>query len=808
MSIRYRLLFVVGFVSTVVFVFAFLLNKQLIKNNLVKIQKEGNEFFMQSFEKRREQIEQYVYDEISRKLAQINALLETVTLFPSLSDWFAPNSENLRLGTWFHSAYFLQDEDWVQFLQNTSDSKVLSLIVPEEGPFFKTESEPLENGIVWMSIIDSTAYQLPCLGIQLPLKIKEGPSEEEGALIISEGLPLVYVLYTINRLKSIEFSSAFLQDRNDLMFEHSMQGFEIDEDKFYEFLMAAVAIAKNPELKIPENKGFQNKKKEESKNPLLSQKYLEEILDYSGQLFLLGEVTSLQRSQLFSSKAGEILWPDAISSFTKGNEQGNAFFLRTVLGFSKPIFDDQLFFKKHPPKPGSFVSSGSSVIKSPHPNQLFFVNTAVFYAGVGDQKKESFLTIGFDMSDFVNKISAISSSYGCIISGKELLTQVAPATYSPINYELVPELLYKEKALQGFFSIGDSEYFFLKIYPDPAIDLYFCFFSPKEEAFGLYNHVAEKVKTILKNVATLSILLEVFCLLLLWLLLLDLSKKITKPIVALSESLKSVKTRGWDSIKIPATKLQKNNEIDQLVDAFHEMVEGMKEKEKMSGILNKVVSKEIACEILKGGVLLGGEEKVVTMLFADIRGFTQLTQNMEPHDIINLLNTCMTKLSRTIENNKGVIDKFLGDGIMALYGAPVSYKESPLHAVISGMEMMATIRKWDEERVLAGQVPLNIGIGIHTGIVCAGNMGAQNRLNYTVIGSHVNMASRLCLAAEPGEVLITADTYAEPCIYKNIEVEDKGFMTFKGFDQKKQVYKVLKLKDADFERIVVLEGNE
>jgi class 3 adenylate cyclase len=124
------------------------------------------------------------------------------------------------------------------------------------------------------------------------------------------------------------------------------------------------------------------------------------------------------------------------------------------------------------------------------------------------------------------------------------------------------------------------------------------------------------------------------------------------------------------------------------------------------------------------------------------------------------------------------------------------------------MEMISIIQNWDEERIKAGLPPLNIGIGIHTGTVCAGNMGALNRLNYTVIGSHVNMASRLCYAAGPGELLITADTYLQPSIHLNVEVEDKGFMAFKGFDEKKQVYKVLGLKNPDIGKFLVLEGTE
>jgi hypothetical protein len=114
MSLRYRLLLIVGFVSTLVFVFAFFLNNRLLDKNLVKIRKEAAEFIQKNLAHRRESLEQFIYDELSRKLAQVNAILETVTQFPSLSNWFAPTSENFQMGTWSNASYFLQDEDWIQ----------------------------------------------------------------------------------------------------------------------------------------------------------------------------------------------------------------------------------------------------------------------------------------------------------------------------------------------------------------------------------------------------------------------------------------------------------------------------------------------------------------------------------------------------------------------------------------------------------------------------------------------------------------------------------------------------------------------
>ena len=632
MSIRYRLLLIVGLVTSLVFVFAFIINNRLLMSNLQKIREEG--FFIQEkvAEKKREDVEKIISDSMATRLAQINALLETVSQFPSLSQWFAPSPENIQLGTWTHAAQFLQDEDWIQFIQNTSDSKLLSLIVPESGPFFKTESIPLEKEIAWIYILESTAYPHPCLGIKLSFNAKESLIEDDSSLVIANNLPTVYVLYTLDQLKSLIIPSSFLQKTEDDITEPSMQGYEVDEEKFYNTLIRAKELVSDPHFKEPEKKetSIVLDQEEPMKNTL-SQKYLEQILEYSKELFLIGEVTSLRQSFFYNQG-----WPDALSFFEKENSQGKVFFLKPILGFSKPVFDDRTFFQKNPPAPGSFVSSGSAIIKSPHPNQAFFVNTVMLSLETGSQKKDSFLTIGFDINDLLYTFVSVSGHYGCMISGNEVVTELVPEGASSVPFQMIPSLLAEQSSLKGVFKLGDVEYYFVKIRPNETLDFYFCFFLPKEEEFKLAAIVQEKVKMILDHAWTQRIILELCSLLILWIFLLDLSKKITEPIVVLSRSLRYIKTGEWDLVKIPKIKFHKNNEVEQLVNSFQDMIEGMKEKEKMSAVLNKVVSKEIAQEILKGEVHLGGEEKEVTMLFADIRGFTKLTQNMGPHDIIHL----------------------------------------------------------------------------------------------------------------------------------------------------------------------------
>ncbi|MBM3198380.1 MAG: adenylate/guanylate cyclase domain-containing protein [Chlamydiae bacterium] len=350
---------------------------------------------------------------------------------------------------------------------------------------------------------------------------------------------------------------------------------------------------------------------------------------------------------------------------------------------------------------------------------------------------------------------------------------------------------------EGNIAIGDNCYYFSCIDPDPSLDVHFLLFHPKDDEFDFSYNFRMFQQQMVDLVHQLDLdrrSLEGIGILVLWLLLLRLSKKITRPIITLAGALPHVKRAEWDQIQLPDIPFQKgkkkDNEIVMLYDSFHDMVNGMKEKEKVTGILNKVVSPEIAREILKGNISLGGEDRVVSMLFVDIRGFTKLTQDMPPHEVITLLNSCMTRLAAIVEKHGGVIDKFLGDGLMALYGAPVASVEHARNAIRSGLEMIASIKLWNQERQAMQAGPIFIGVGVHAGPVCVGNMGAQDRLNYTVIGSHVNLASRLCSSAEPSALLITEDTKKEPGVAEGFSFEDRGLMSFKGFDQPKHVLQV------------------
>ncbi|HEX2716646.1 MAG TPA: adenylate/guanylate cyclase domain-containing protein [Gemmatimonadaceae bacterium] len=154
-------------------------------------------------------------------------------------------------------------------------------------------------------------------------------------------------------------------------------------------------------------------------------------------------------------------------------------------------------------------------------------------------------------------------------------------------------------------------------------------------------------------------------------------------------------------------------------------------------------------------VKLGGEKRQVAVLFSDIRGFTQLSEEMTPDDIASLLTEYFTEMVECVFRNGGTLDKFIGDAVMAQWGAPIASENDADRAMKAALEMMQALEQLNERWRRDGRPELSIGIGLNFGEAFAGNIGSERRLEFTVIGDTVNTASRLCSAADGGEILLT-----------------------------------------------------
>ncbi|MBJ6760851.1 response regulator [Myxococcaceae bacterium JPH2] len=246
--------------------------------------------------------------------------------------------------------------------------------------------------------------------------------------------------------------------------------------------------------------------------------------------------------------------------------------------------------------------------------------------------------------------------------------------------------------------------------------------------------------------------------------------------------------------------VNKTASMDELAARIESVVRRTGETERIRRLFARYTSDAVVDEILKStdAVVLTGEKREVTVLFADIRNFTGLAESLPPEQVVAVLNQVLGRLADAVFTCGGTLDKFLGDGLMAVFGAPVARPDEALRALQCAkmmMEAMAELRLLAEAEWLAngreGQpLVLELGIGINSGVVVAGNIGSTVRAEYTCIGDAVNVGSRLCALAGPGEILVGERT-RDLVNASETSFEDLPPVRLKGKQQPVPLYRAL-----------------
>ncbi|MEO0106159.1 MAG: adenylate/guanylate cyclase domain-containing protein [candidate division WOR-3 bacterium] len=240
-----------------------------------------------------------------------------------------------------------------------------------------------------------------------------------------------------------------------------------------------------------------------------------------------------------------------------------------------------------------------------------------------------------------------------------------------------------------------------------------------------------------------------------------LAHYLTNPINELVKGTDEISKGNFDV----TIKTKANDEIGDLTKAFNNMARSLKEKEQIKDAFRRYVSHQVAEEIFKnpGKYLetLKGVRKKVTILFADIRGFTPLAEKLPAEEVVFLLNQVLSMMTDVIFKWEGTIDKFIGDCIMAIFGAPIAHIDDTNRAINAAIDIQKAIEEMNQSLMKDNKGPIRIGIGINTGEAVVGNIGAKDRLDYTVIGDSVNLASRLEGVAKGGEIIISETVFNE-----------------------------------------------
>jgi len=210
----------------------------------------------------------------------------------------------------------------------------------------------------------------------------------------------------------------------------------------------------------------------------------------------------------------------------------------------------------------------------------------------------------------------------------------------------------------------------------------------------------------------------------------------------------------------------------------------------------RLLSPDLAEMVVSGKLKVekGGQNRVATVVFIDIRGFTAMSENAQPAEVLQMLNEYFEMVVEIVFRYEGTVDKFMGDAIMLIWGAPLTHGDDPVRAVQAALEINAEMTVFNKRRRSEDKTEIGIGIGVNTGNLVAGYMGSTRAMSYSVIGDTVNTASRLCAAAKQGQILISENTLSY--LDGKFEVSEIEPLQAKGKFNPIQVYNAISQKSS------------
>jgi len=394
------------------------------------------------------------------------------------------------------------------------------------------------------------------------------------------------------------------------------------------------------------------------------------------------------------------------------------------------------------------------------------------------------------LNDLVNSQRVYESGFCFVLSDKGVLIagrvperigrmsvfDIVELYKQPQGQEIARAMLSKEN---GFEDIGsamtgtDSFLSFTRIYPQRWI---VGTILPRSEMFANLESLHHQTMTL--AVAGVALLVA-FAIL--------VARSISRPLRRMAAETMRV---GHGDLDIDLSSIRSTDEVGQLARAFTAMTEGLKDRERIKDTFGRYLTQEVVKRLLdsKDGLKLGGEIRKISMMMSDLRGFTSLTSNMNPEDVITFLNRYLGKMLEIILDHHGIIDEIIGDGILAFFGAPETLENHPELAVACALKMQIAMQEINAQNEDDGLPHLEMGIAVNTGEVIVGNIGSEKRTKYGAVGSQVNFTGRLESFTVGGQVLISQATYES--LSQKLDIRDALDVEMKGVPGKVKLYDV------------------
>jgi adenylate cyclase len=344
----------------------------------------------------------------------------------------------------------------------------------------------------------------------------------------------------------------------------------------------------------------------------------------------------------------------------------------------------------------------------------------------------------------------------------------------PLEKKLLKEI--QRKAFGTIFSKG---------YP-PKVVMGFYRVAP----INWYLVVVSKGETILGPLVTFwkyYFVAGVLSLLAILLLIRLATRGVAQSIGEISSAAARVQTEDY-SVRLPEDR---SDEIGQLNKSFNTMMDGLKQRDLIRDTFGRYVDNTVAEELMRSpdSLRLGGEQATVTIMMTDIRNFTDISEKLHPEKIIHMLNRYFARMIAVIERYRGIIVDFYGDGILIFFnGVDADTAGRAADALNCALDMQREMSGYNEENEKENLPPLGMGVGIHTGEVVVGNIGTETRAKYGIVGSNVNLTSRIQSTASSGRVVISEETYA--LLAERMDVARSFSVCLKGVEGVKSLYEI------------------
>jgi class 3 adenylate cyclase len=271
--------------------------------------------------------------------------------------------------------------------------------------------------------------------------------------------------------------------------------------------------------------------------------------------------------------------------------------------------------------------------------------------------------------------------------------------------------------------------------------------------------------------------------------------KFSRPIEILTRIIQRI-GRGDMTVRA-APKVATGDELQVLAESIDQMTAGLVERDKVKGLFSKFHGSSVTEDLLTKDISIGGARKQVTVFFSDIRGFTSLSERQSPEQVVAMLNEYFAVMVKIIVEHGGVVDKFIGDAIMAVWGAPRCTGRDMERALSASLAMRAALAELNDRRRARNEDPLLIGMGLHCGSAISGTIGSDERMEYTVIGDTVNITSRVESSSKVyGEDILVTETLTTG-LHQSFAFESVGEINVKGKLEPLRLFKVLGRRDSE-----------